>query len=355
VNEVLRVIIYGDESVGSGGWFYARALRAYGAKVAQMSDWEGLERYRHSFFGRAFRRLTGEVIGSDRQRHAQHLVEECRQLRPHLVLVLKGLHIAKVEVEEMKRAGAWVVNLNHDDFFSKYRLNWSRTQRDAIPAYHQVLTTRTINVEEVRPLNSHVEFFPFAYDPEFHRVVGIPEEERKVWDVDVSFVGTYAPHRAMMLEGLVRQLPARYAIYGANWHKLSPWSPLRPFVRGRCVVLEDFAKAIGGAKVALGFLRRENRDDYTQRSFEIPACGGCLLAERTSRHQQMYLEGEEAEFFDANSGDELVAKTKRLLAEDSYRERIVAGGLSAVARGMNTYADRMKLLLKMFRARNNVS
>jgi spore maturation protein CgeB len=113
----------------------------------------------------------------------------------------------------------------------------------------------------------------------------------------------------------------------------------------RSVYLHDFAKAIGGAKISLGFLRKENRDDYTQRSFEIPACGGCLLAERTARHSAMYREGVEAEFFDADSLEELVAKTKRLLTDDEYRERLRDSGLEAVRRKPDTYADRVQWLL----------
>ena len=190
------------------------------------------------------------------------------------------------------------MNINHDDFQSRYRLNKSRVQANAIPEYDQILTTRVVNVDEIRPLNPRVEFFPFAYEPTVHRPVPIPPDEAGRWDADVVFVGTYAPHRAGVLERLVTAVPARYAIYGGSWNKLSTRSPLRPHLRSGNIFKDDLAKAIGGAKISLGFLRRENRDDYTQRTFEIPACGGLMLMERTERQSAFFREGIEAEFFD---------------------------------------------------------
>jgi spore maturation protein CgeB len=242
-----------------------------------------------------------------------------------------------------------VANISHDDFFSQYRLNTSRVQWAAIPAYDQILTTREVNVDEIRPLNPRVEFFPFAYDPSIHRPVPIPPDETDKWIVDVTFVGTYASQRASLLERLVTAVPARYAVYGGSWHKLRRSSPLRRYVRFNPVLLDDQAKALGGAKVALGFLRKENRDDYTQRTFEIPACGGLLLAERTERHSALYREGVEAEFFDPDRPDELIDKVSVLLADESRRERIRQAGVAAVSRLPHTYDHRIARVLELYR------
>jgi len=151
-----------------------------------------------------------------------------------------------------------------------------------------------------------------------------------------------------MMEALVQAVPARYAVYGPCWHKLSRRSPLRPYVQSQNIFLDDYAKAIGGAKVALGFLCKENRDDYTQRTFEIPACGGLLLAERTARHQAFYVEGEEAEFFDATSPDELINKVRQLLSDDARRERIRQAGMAILRRQSQTYEHRMKWLIDLY-------
>ena len=100
--------------------------------------------------------------------------------------------------------------------------------------------------------------------------------------------------------------------------------------------------------MALAFLRKENRDDYTQRTFEIPACNGVLLAERTRRHVQFYNEGTEAEFFEADSNGELVEKVSLLLADKGRRERLRGAGRAVLLRQRHTYKDRLTRLLEIY-------
>jgi len=111
---------------------------------------------------------------------------------------------------------------------------------------------------------------------------------------------------------------------------------------------DDLCRAIGSAKIALGFLRKENRDEYTQRTFEIPACGGLLLAERTEEHSRLLEEGVEAEFFDINKHDELCQKVSSLLNDPARREEIRRRGTQAIVRGQHTYVDRLHRLFQVY-------
>ncbi|MEO6982634.1 MAG: glycosyltransferase, partial [Edaphobacter sp.] len=60
------------------------------------------------------------------------------------------------------------------------------------------------------------------------------------------------------------------------------------------------------------------------KSFEIAACGGFLLAERSQGHMQRFREDEEAVFF--TTLDELVQKIRRYLPDEPARQRIAAAG-----------------------------
>jgi spore maturation protein CgeB len=115
--------------------------------------------------------------------------------------------------------------------------------------------------------------------------------------------------------------------------------------------MDDLPKALGGAKIALGFLRKENRDEFTQRSFEIPACGAFLLAERSPFHQSLFREGFEAEFFSPEDPGELCEKVERYLVNDVKRESIRNAGRAAVLSGRHTYRDRLEQLVRTFHNR----
>ena len=347
----MKVLLYGDAAQsGSGGWCYVQTLIELGHSVVFVDVDRHLERYRKPAW-RVVRKLLGRPLDRHRRQHAASLIELAQIEQPDILIVLKGLQISADEVHALRRQGAWVVNINHDDFFSHNPNNWSHVQRQAIPAYDFVFVTREVNVAEVRPLNANVELMPFAFYPRIHRITPMTPAELAYFGADVAFVGTWERERCKQLEYLVERVPARYAIWGSQWERVSRRSALRPFLRGRDVMMEDMAKAIGGAHISLGFLRKENRDDYTQRTFEIPACGGLLLAERTARHLSIYREGVEAEFFDADRPDELVGKVRALLADPARRAAMREAGHAAVLSQHQTYRDRLERLLELHAAK----
>lgn len=345
----MKIVLYGEATrPGTGAWCYAETLREMGHEVITFDDREGLEIYERNYLARAWRRAARGPLASHRHRHMVAFLKLLEQERPAIVIILKGLHIGQEDVRTMRSTGAWVVNINHDDFFSSNRNNWSPRQRAALAEYDYVFTTREVNVEEVRSRNPRVEFFPFAYYPRIHRPVEIPASELPMWGVDVVFVGTWERERCLLLEDLVRCVPARYAVWGTQWERVSSRSPLAPFLEKRPIVMEELAKALRGAKIALAFLRKENRDDYTQRTFEIPACGGVLLGERTQRHMAIYREGYEAVFFDSRSRQELAAQVRRLLRDGTYREALRRAGRKALLRQRHTYRDRLVRLIELY-------
>ena len=352
----MKILLYGEAlQPGSGVWCYHDTLGRMGHEVEHFDSSAALEHYLSDPLWRGYQRLTRRVAERHRREHARRLIARAAELRPEIVFVLKGLFLGPDDVLALKKTGAWVINVNHDDFFSRNRANRSAVQRSAIPGWDFVFATRAVNVDEVRPRNPNVELFRFAYHPEIHRPVPLTPGDRETWEVDAVFVGTWERERCALLERLVQQVPGRYAIWGDQWDRAGGSSPLRPYIRARSVHLDDMARALGGAKMSLGFLRKKNRDLYTQRSFEIPACGGVLLAERTPDHLSFYREGIEAEFFDPDAPAELCDKVRRLLAHDEEREAMRRAGREAVLRGRHSYRDRLERLLELYESRDRRS
>jgi spore maturation protein CgeB len=113
--------------------------------------------------------------------------------------------------------------------------------------------------------------------------------------------------------------------------------------QGGEVYENDYARALTGSNIGLGFLRKACPDQHTTRTFEIPACGSLLLADRTEEHQEFFEEGKEAEFF--ASCDELLDKVQFYCSNGSARKRVAEGGHRRCIKGTYAYVHRLSAAL----------
>ena len=153
----------------------------------------------------------------------------------------------------------------------------------------------------------------FGYNPSLH----FPERaasdaEAEAFSSDVVFVGTADADRLPYLNALLSIPRLRLALYGSDWDGQP--DRYRRHVRGLALG-RAYRLALGGAKIALGLLRSANRDRHTMRSFEIPACGAFMCAERTDEHEELFRERIEAVFF--SDPDELRSQVTRYLDDQT--------------------------------------
>jgi spore maturation protein CgeB len=111
----------------------------------------------------------------------------------------------------------------------------------------------------------------------------------------------------------------------------------------RPVYGDDYSKALCGAKLCLCFLSRLNRDSYTRRTFEIPACGRLMLSERTADLSRLFAEDREALFF--SSTEELVSKVQEWVKDDARRDTAALAGLCRCWDGGHDVISRMREML----------
>lgn len=162
---------------------------------------------------------------------------------------------------------------------------------------------------------------------------------------NVVFVGHYEPDgREHSVRALV-DAGIQLKIWGGHYWSREAlgdlYDRLQPIVPAEG---DNYAKALCGAKVCLAFLSKLNRDTYTRRCFEIPACGRVMLAERTDDLLCLFKEDEEACFFSSNK--ELVEKTRWLLENPDIRERIAHAGMSRVWADGHDVMSRAKQFLE---------
>lgn len=214
-----------------------------------------------------------------------------------------------------------------------------------LPHFDRNFFYRRMNCEEAVVHGArHAEVLMPYFLPWQDRPVELALADQDRFTADVVFVGHYEPDgREHSIRTLV-DAGIQLKIWGGHyWSRKALgdlYDHLQPIVPAEG---DDYAKALCGAKVCLAFLSKLNRDTYTRRCFEIPACGRVMLAERTEDLLRLFKEDEEACFFSSNK--ELVEKTRWLLGNPHIRERIAQAGMRRVWADEHDVISRAKSFL----------
>ena len=156
---------------------------------------------------------------------------------------------------------------------------------------------------------------------------------------DVTFIGHWEPTTETHILSL-REAGFQVRVWGGGWYRARD-RQLRATTESYG---EDYVKTLAAAKICLCFLSKWNRNQSAGRTFEIPAIGGFLLAERTADHVGYYAEGREAEFFAGR--DELLGKARFYLDHTDRREAIAAAGHHRCLTSKYTHRDRVRQILE---------
>jgi hypothetical protein len=278
--------------------------------------------------------------------------------KPDLVWAEKQEYLRLDTIEAMRKTGARLVHFTPDPYFS---LPWKRTRLmdESLSAFDDLVYCKAYERSDYEALGKNLAYMPLGYCDEVHRP--LPSAEAR-WNSTVGFLGGWEPRRERLLSALA-SVGIDMKIWGGHWDFLkdAKWTPRRHIIlrqlagadhysfhrdealarahQGGEVYADDYARALTGARIGLGLLRKVCADQHTTRSFEIPACGSLLLADRTGEHQEFFEEGREAEFFD--SPEELVEKVRFYSANESARTRVAQAGRERCETGRYAYVHRM--------------
>jgi hypothetical protein len=224
----------------------------------------------------------------------------------------------------LRRHAAKVINYSIDDPLGPRDGARFKAFRQSLPHYDLIAVVRQENVTEAQALGAKNVIRVYRSADELsHAPRSLSVEDHQAWDCDVLFLGTWFPERGPFMLDLIRR-GVPLTIRGSNWHKAPEWSQLKNHWKGDSIGGDDYAKAIQCARVNLGLLSKENRDQHTTRSLEIPALGALLCAERTPEHQAMYEEGHEALFW--SDVAECADACRMALQDEALRQSIADAG-----------------------------
>ena len=286
----------------------------HGFDTDRYLDWRNVPRLMRAF-------ETYSLRGPRVRRANAELIAECERLNPDLVWIDTGEWVWPSTLRTLRERGCFLVHHYTDALAARRRtVHFKRRLLHKTAELYDVFFTT--NADDQARMSAAL-LTDLGYDHRRFHPEPLPEEEAKKWDLPLVFIGHYEPETEAGILALIDAgLPV--TVYGhAPWfaspHRAKLGDHLQPSLG-----IEDYERALKGARIGLCFVSVLNYNQTASRSFEIPGSGTFLLAIRTDQHLECYEEGKEAEFFSGD--DELVRKVKYYLEHEDEREAIAARG-----------------------------
>lgn len=278
------------------------------------------------------------------------LIEAATKFEPKLIFIYRGTHITPRTISRIKKRlpGCVVYGYNNDDPFAGGHPPWLwRHFLKSVPRYDLVFAYRHHNLDDFIKIGAkRVELLRSWYIPELNHVIALSGMDKFKYDCDVVFVGHYENDgRLEFLEEISRN-GYDLRLFGPpyEWnHLLVKSKELKHLAPVNLVWNDEYNKALCGAKIALCFFSKLNRDTYTRRCFEIPATGTLLLSEYSDDIASLYQAGGEADFF--KNKEEMIWKIKLYLSDDNLRSHVSANGNQRVINDGHDIVSRMARVL----------
>jgi spore maturation protein CgeB len=360
-----RVLFIGYMGRGQTSGMRARALARLGYHVATVEAgglWSGV-----SYLTRQLEQLSASGARIDRLNAA--VLEAAARHKPEIVWAEKQEYLRADTIRRLRSMGAFVMHYNPDPYYS---LSWKRTRLadECVGVYNALIVTKRYELDAyAKHATGRIVYSPLGYDLIGHAPPPSPADNPRE---KVVFVGGWEPRRERLLAAALVHTPDA-AVWGYGWNiaQRSRLDPLRALRLGRLtpgrslyfgaphaelapalrsgeggngeIYEERYAAVVAGSRIALGFLRELNPDQHTTRTFEIPAIGGFMLADRTDDHREFFEEGKEAEYF--STDDEYRDKVGFYLANESARARIAAAGHRRCITSGYSYDDRIRAVM----------
>ena len=241
-----------------------------------------------------------------------------------ILFVVKGNFVTAATLRALKARPnpPKIIGWSPDDIYLPH--NNSVVLKAAAPHYDTFYTAKSLNITQGELAGmgfADPRFLHQGFDPEVHRPV--PDAGSRFAEL-VTFVGFGEQDRFDKMNHLARNgIPVH--VWGNGWTRaMRAAADDNLHIHDHGLFGDDYADALCNSAVSLCFLRKLNRDLHTSRTFEIPACGGFMLAERTEEHRAYFEEGTEAVYFDDEA--ELLTQVRFYLEDPQRRATIAAAG-----------------------------
>lgn len=287
------------------------------------------------------------------------LLRDCNQLEQELINLCERVHPEIVWIEWAKEIRPKVL-LRIKSIISRPLLisfqddnPWGDRQKDkwiwkqyfkTIPEFDLHLVKRQSDVDNLRALGAKS---CRLWEHGIYQPLFFPSQTLEEKKYPVSFVGTCLDKREYLIRYLLENgIPIH--VFGNLWQKKSDLPRLFPTHFHPAVEGKAYADVIRQSQICLGLVSHSNHDEWTMRTYEVPGCAGLLLAERTPKHEELFREGYEAEFF--STPEECMIKLMNLLPKQEQCRIMGEASYYRFVKNNLTIEARMLVFLKTISA-----
>lgn len=270
----------------------------------------------------------------------------CQALKEKCIVITTGISpVDSTSIALLEKQGVRCINYSTDDpWNTSHKSKW---HLEALKKYSFIFTTRRSNLPDFAKIRKNTTYLPFGYDPDLYypdtgcliSEIGGGEKE------ELFFAGACDRNRAELI-AKIQKAGINLSIWGGFWDRYG-------IKNNGLLGAHKIRKEAAISMVSLLLVRKANRDGSAMRSFEIPACGACCVAEDTEEHREMFgPDGEAVLYF--RTPEELVRRVKEAFVNPELRQRLRRNAHKAITGRPNTYVDRLKTILERVEEKNRI-
>ena len=259
--------------------------------------------------------------------------------KPDFVLTVQGHNLDKEMLSLLQKFKLQIYNY-YADPTPLYDEKFLKT----IPFYSCIFTYNKDQIPRWYWFGAKEVFYlPFASDPHIHTPPSLSLEEKKLYESPVTYPATWQPYAEYWPEKL---LQFGLKIWGNQWYKLPASSPLKKAWQGEGKGTGLYLPFVCAASdIVFNVVRAKNGNSHSMKTFEIPACGGFMLSNRTDDQIKFFPEDVAAVYF--STEEELLDKIRFYLKHEEKRKAIALKGLEIAQK--HRYADRMQVIIDHYK------
>lgn len=302
-------------------------LKALGFNV------KAFDHFQHSYTSPLwFQRLENRNLNYlNNKRINSRLIDNVKEYSPDIIWIDKGTYIYKKTLEEIKSMNKKLVIVHHntDDVeFSKHNF---KNYFDCLDLYDAHFTSNKFNIDYLKKISNSFFFYnEIGYD---HNI--FKPRNQKI-NYDLFFIGHHEPEYELYISKLANK-DIKFFLGGPGWYNSNiPKSQ----IRFNHFDEKLYQKIINQTKIGLGLYSSWNRNISSGRIFEIPASRVALVVKRNSFIEKLYIEDEEAIFFDSEK--ELNDKIDFLLKNPQKLNDISENGYKKCIANKCSWKDRVE-------------